>query len=65
MSRDGAVLWMAGISKAAIDQTNYYTTQYDKGGLFGNGWCNMLANTILVCVCVCVCVCAREVYMDL
>ena len=47
MSRDGAVLWMAGIGKTALDQANYYTTQYDKGGLFGQGWCNMLVNAIL------------------
>lgn len=47
MSRDGAVLWMAGISKVALDQANYYTTQYDKGGLFGNGWCNMIVNALI------------------
>ena len=48
MSVDGAVLWYAGISAASVAQTNYYTTPYDKGGLFGGGWCNMLTNALLV-----------------
>lgn len=26
---------------------NIYRTQYDKGGLFGNGWCNTIMNTLL------------------
>jgi len=47
MTLDGANLWMSGISSAAVAQANYYTTQYDKGGLFGNGWCNMLTNALL------------------
>lgn len=47
MTVDGATLWMAGISANALNQANYYTTQYDKGGLFGGGWCNMLTNALL------------------
>ena len=48
MTTDGAKLWLSGISAESIAQTNYYTSQYDKGGLFGNGWCNMLVNAIIV-----------------
>ena len=44
---DGATAWLTGISKNAISQLNYYTTQYDKGGLFGNGWCNKVMNLVL------------------
>jgi hypothetical protein len=51
MTTDGAALWYAGISTASIAQANYYTTQYDKGGLFGEGWCNMLTNAMLVRLC--------------
>ncbi len=47
MTRDGAVLWIAGISQASMQQTNYYTTQYKAGGLFGQGWCNMAVNLVL------------------
>jgi pimeloyl-ACP methyl ester carboxylesterase len=47
MSVDGAPLWFAGISANARAQANYYTTQYNKGGLFGEGWCNMLVNAII------------------
>jgi len=47
MSTDGASLWITGITSTAMSQANYYTTQYNKGGLFGEGWCNMLTNAML------------------
>jgi pimeloyl-ACP methyl ester carboxylesterase len=47
MGRSGAEAWIAGISQTNIDQMNIYRTQYDKGGLFGNGWCNTIMNTLL------------------
>lgn len=31
LSRDGAQLWIVGLSAAAVEQQYYYTTQYDKG----------------------------------
>eukprot|EP00045_Choanoeca_perplexa_P012411 m.135415 g.135415 ORF g.135415 m.135415 type:complete len:691 (+) comp15992_c0_seq1:113-2185(+) len=47
LSRDGAELWLAGVSPAAASQQYFYTTQYDKGGLFGGGYCNQLVNLIM------------------
>eukprot|EP00730_Choanoeca_flexa_P001206 TRINITY_DN10529_c0_g2_i1.p1 TRINITY_DN10529_c0_g2~~TRINITY_DN10529_c0_g2_i1.p1 ORF type:complete len:694 (+),score=204.43 TRINITY_DN10529_c0_g2_i1:107-2188(+) len=47
LSRDGAELWLSSVSPAAAAEQHYYTTQYDKGGLFGGGYCNALVNAIM------------------
>eukprot|EP00052_Salpingoeca_macrocollata_P018634 m.153286 g.153286 ORF g.153286 m.153286 type:complete len:695 (-) comp20754_c1_seq1:37-2121(-) len=47
LTLDGAALWLSGITEESAAQTNIYTSQYDKGGLFGEGWCNMLANSLM------------------
>lgn len=47
LAREGATQWIAGISQANIDLVNPYATQYDKGGLFGGGYCNQLMNLFL------------------
>merc|ERR1712146_343084 len=47
LTRDGAELWLAGLSAAAVSQQFFYTTQYGPGGLFGDGYCNKLVNTVL------------------
>jgi len=47
LTRDGAELWLTGISAASAGEMHYYTTQYDKGGLLGKGYCNMLTNAVL------------------
>ena len=47
LGREGATQWIAGISQANIELTNAYATQYDKGGLFGGGFCNQLMNLFL------------------
>eukprot|EP00041_Stephanoeca_diplocostata_P031622 m.989815 g.989815 ORF g.989815 m.989815 type:complete len:717 (-) comp23997_c0_seq1:1952-4102(-) len=47
LTREGAVMWMTGISQANIEQTNVYRTQYKPGGLFGIGSCNELMNLVL------------------
>ena len=48
LTPDGANLWLAGITAESKAQVNYYTTEYDAGGLFGNGWCDMVMNSVLV-----------------
>lgn len=47
MTVDGANLWLSGISSSALAEANYYTTAFDKGGLFGKGYCNMAVNLVL------------------
>jgi len=47
LTREGALGWMTGIAQTNVQLTNVYRTQYDKGGLFGNGWCNQLMNLVL------------------
>lgn len=47
LTRDGAQMWLSGISADVAKEMYYYTTQYDKGGLFGKGYCNKLTNAVL------------------
>lgn len=47
LTRDGAQMWLSGIASHAAENMYYYTTQYDKGGLFGKGYCNKLTNAVL------------------
>lgn len=47
LTRSGAGEWLAGISAANVAETNYYYTEYSKGGLFGGGWCNTAMNLLL------------------
>eukprot|EP00040_Diaphanoeca_grandis_P025572 m.141815 g.141815 ORF g.141815 m.141815 type:complete len:725 (-) comp30216_c0_seq2:300-2474(-) len=47
LSREGATEWISGITQENIEETNVYWTKYDKGGLFGEGWCNQLMNVFL------------------
>jgi len=47
LTRSGAGEWLAGIAPENVAETNYYYTQYSKGGLFGNGWCNTAMNLLL------------------
>eukprot|EP00052_Salpingoeca_macrocollata_P027482 m.261117 g.261117 ORF g.261117 m.261117 type:complete len:684 (-) comp22745_c3_seq2:96-2147(-) len=47
LSVDGAALWLSGITAETIAQLNYYYTQYDKGGLFGIGYCSMAMDLFL------------------
>ncbi|EGD76312.1 hypothetical protein PTSG_01015 [Salpingoeca rosetta] len=47
LTRDGAQMWLSGISAEVADNMYYYVTQYDKGGPLGNGYCNMLTNAVL------------------
>eukprot|EP00055_Hartaetosiga_balthica_P016685 m.106485 g.106485 ORF g.106485 m.106485 type:complete len:697 (-) comp9154_c0_seq1:1431-3521(-) len=47
LTRDGSLLWLSGLSSEVASQVYFYTTQYDKGGLFGKGYCNTLTNAVL------------------
>lgn len=47
LERKGAQTWLSGITQENIDKTNVYRTKYDKGGLFGGGYCNALMNVLL------------------
>eukprot|EP00043_Microstomoeca_roanoka_P019637 m.224197 g.224197 ORF g.224197 m.224197 type:complete len:791 (+) comp17030_c7_seq6:65-2437(+) len=47
LTRDGAQLWLTGVSEHVASNMYYYTSQYDKGGLLGKGYCNLLTNAVL------------------
>jgi hypothetical protein len=44
MTKDGATLWLAGISQASMEYANYYTTRYPDGFLQN---CNSVVNLVL------------------
>jgi len=46
LSRDGAVVWLAGISMEARAHVYYYTTTYVQGSFFGD-YCSLPMNLIL------------------
>lgn len=46
LSRDGAVVWLAGISQDSRKDVYYYTTTYKQGNFFGD-YCSAPMNTIL------------------
>jgi len=46
LSRDGAKLWLSGISADTKKEVYFYTTTYKQGNLFGD-YCNMAINFIL------------------
>jgi len=46
LTRDGASLWLRGITSTTRSRIYYYTTTYEQGKLFGD-WCNLAANIAL------------------
>lgn len=47
LGRPGSLAWLSGISQDNIENTHVYRSKYAPGGLFGNGWCEAIMNTVL------------------